>query len=177
MIDTFLAKVTYVAPAAYDAQGHLRKEASITLLVYDGTSNKELTLTNGEDAYPYAVGDYVLLNAFTNAVNSATESGLIKTGADKYGEIVSKATSVNGAQSVIYYNAKQHNVEGTVYDDAVKFYFDNAVASTNKFTWFFDQYSNLIGAADIAATDSYGVINRIWWAGNTADGTGLPLLT
>ena len=24
MIDTFLAKVTYVAPAAYDAQGHLR---------------------------------------------------------------------------------------------------------------------------------------------------------
>lgn len=78
---------------------------------------------------------------------------------------------------MIYYNAKQHNVEGTVYDDAVKFYFDNAVASTNKFTWFFDQYSNLIGAADIAATDSYGVINRIWWIGNTADGTGLPLLT
>lgn len=177
MIDTFLAKVQSVSDAAYDAQGHLRKEASITLLVYDGTSNKELTLTNGEDAYPYAVGDYVLLNAFTNAVNSATESGVIKTGADKYGEIVSKATSVNGAQSVIYYNAKQHNVEGTVYDDAVKFYFDNAVASTNKFTWFFDQYSNLIGAADIAATDSYGVINRIWWIGNPADGTGLPLLT
>lgn len=180
MIDTFLAKVTYVAPAAYDAQGHLRTEATIKLDVYatkNSTAATPLTLTNGEDAYPYAVGDYVLLNAFTNAVNSATESGLIKTGADKYGEIVSKATSVNGAQSVIYYNAKQHNVEGTVYDDAVKFYFDNAVASTNKFTWFFDQYSNLIGAADIAATDSYGVINRIWWIGNTADGTGLPLLT
>ena len=28
-----------------------------------------------------------------------------------------------------------------------------------------------------AATNSDGVINRIWWAGNTADGTGLPLLT
>ena len=180
MIDTFLAKVTYVAPAAYDAQGHLRTEATIKLDVYatkGSTAATTLTLTNGEDAYPYAVGDYVLLNAYTNAVNSATESGVIKTGADKYGEIVSKATSVNGAQSVIYYNAKQHNVEGTVYDDAVKFYFDNAVASTNKFTWFFDQYSNLIGAADIAATDSYGVINRIWWIGNTADGTGLPLLT
>ena len=176
MIDTFLAKVTYVAPAAYDAQGHLRTEATIKLDVYatkNSTAATPLTLTNGEDAYPYAVGDYVLLNAYTNAVNSATESGVIKTGADKYGEIVSKATSVNGAQSVIYYNAKQHNVEGTVYDDAVKFYFDNAVASTNKFTWFFDQYSNLIGAADIAATDSYGVINRIWWAGNTADGTGV----
>ena len=176
MIDTFLAKVTYVAPAAYDAQGHLRTEATIKLDVYatkGSTAATPLTLTNGEDAYPYAVGDYVLLNAFTNAVNSATESGSIKTGADKYGEIVSKATSVDGAQSVIYYNAKQHNVEGTVYDDAVKFYFDNAVASTNKFTWFFDQYNNLIGNVEIAAATSYGVINSIWWAGNAADGSGV----
>ena len=176
MIDTFLAKVTYVAPAAYDAQGHLRTEATIKLDVYatkNSTAATPLTLTNGEDAYPYAVGDYVLLNAFTNAVNSATESGLIKTAADKYGEIVSKATSIDGAQSVIYYNAKQHNVEGTVYDDAVKFYFDNAVASTNKFTWFFDQYNNLIGNVEIAAATSYGVINSIWWVGNTADGSGV----
>ena len=176
MIDTFLAKVTYVAPAAYDAQGHLRTEATIKLDVYatkGSTAATPLTLTNGEDAYPYAVGDYVLLNSYTNAVNSATESGSIKTGADKYGEVVSKATSIDGAQSVIYYNAKQHNVEGTVYDDAVKFYFDNAVASTNKFTWFFDQYNNLIGNVEIAAATSYGVINSIWWAGNAADGSGV----
>ena len=176
MIDTFLAKVTYVAPAAYDAQGHLRTEATIKLDVYatkGSTAATTLTLTNGEDAYPYAVGDYVLLNAYTNAFNSATESGLIKTGADKYGEIVSKATSIDGAQSVIYYNAKQHNVEGTVYDDAAKFYFDNAVASTNKFTWFFDQYNNLIGNVEIAAATSYGVINSIWWAGNATDGSGV----
>ena len=173
MIDTFLAKVTYVAPAAYDAQGHLRKEASITLLVYDGTSNKELTLTNGEDAYPYAVGDYVLLNAFTNAVNSATESGLIKTGADKYGEIVSKATSVDGAQTIIYWNNEQHNVAGTVYDDAVKFILDEAGNSTGNHTWFLDQYGNLISNVEIAAATSYGVINSIWWVGNTADGSGV----
>ena len=176
MIDTFLAKVTYVAPAAYDAQGHLRTEATIKLDVYatkGSTAATPLTLTNGEDAYPYAVGDYVLLNAYTNAFNSATESGSIKTGADKYGEVVSKATSIDGAQSVIYYNAKQHNVEGTVYDDAVKFYFDNAVASTNKFTWFFDQYNNLIGNVEIAAATSYGVINSIWWAGNATDGSGV----
>ena len=176
MIDTFLAKVTYVAPAAYDAQGHLRTEATIKLDVYatkGSTAATTLTLTNGEDAYPYAVGDYVLLNAYTNAFNSATESGLIKTGADKYGEIVSKATSIDGAQSVIYWNAQQHNVEGTVYDDAAKFYFDNAGKSTNKFTWFFDQYNNLIGNVEIAAATSYGVINSIWWAGNAADGSGV----
>ena len=176
MIDTFLAKVTYVAPAAYDAQGHLRTEATIKLDVYatkNSTAATPLTLTNGEDAYPYAVGDYVLLNAFTNAVNSATESGLIKTGADKYGEIVSKATSVDGAQSVIYWNAQQHNVEGTVYDDAAKFYLDQAAQKDAKYTWYFDSYNNLIGAVEIAAANSYGVINSIWWAGNATDGSGV----
>ena len=173
MIDTFLAKVQSVSDAAYDAQGHLRKEASITLLVYDGTSNKELALTNGEDNYSYVKGDYVLLNAFTNAVNSATESGLIKTGADKYGEIVSKATSVDGAQTIIYWNNEQHNVAGTVYDDAVKFILDEAGNSTGNHTWFFDQYGNLIGNVEIAAATSYGVINSIWWVGNTADGSGV----
>ena len=162
MIDTFLAKVTYVAPAAYDANGHLRTEATIKLDVYatkNSTAATPPTLTNGEDAYPYAVGDYVLLNAFTNAVNSATESGLIKTGADKYGEIVSKATSVDGAQTIIYWNNEQHNVEGTVYDDAVKFYLDQAAQKDAKYTWYFDSYNNLIGAVEIAAANSYGVIN------------------
>ena len=176
MIDTFLAKVTYVAPAAYDANGHLRTEATIKLDVYatkNSTAATPLTLTNGEDAYPYAVGDYVLLNAFTNAVNSATESGLIKTGADKYGEIVSKATSVDGAQTIIYWNNEQHNVAGTVYDDAVKFILDEAGSSTENHTWFFDQYNNLIGNVEIAAATSYGVINSIWWAGNAADGSGV----
>ena len=160
MIDTFLAKVTYVAPAAYAAQGPLRTEATIKLDVY--------ATKNSTAATPLT---------FTNAVNSATESGLIKTGADKYGEIVSKATSVDGAQTIIYWNNEQHNVAGTVYDDAVNFILDEAGNSTENHTWFLDQYGNLIGAADIAAANSYGVINRIWWAGNTADGTGLPLLT
>ena len=183
MIDTFLAKVTYVAPAAYDAQGHLRTEATIKLDVYDvenATTSHKLTLTNGEDAYPYAVDDYVLLNAYTKATNSATVSGMIyddttpKADAAKvYGEIVAKATSVDGAQSVIYWNAKQHNVEGNVYDDAYKFNLDNAKTSTAKYTWFFDQYNNLIGNVEIAAATSYGVINSIWWAGNAADGSGV----
>ena len=175
MIDTFLAKVQSVSDAAYDAQGHLRKEASITLLV--GTSNKELTLTNGEDNYSYVKGDYVLLNAYTLPTNDSKVSGAVAytgtEGTDYYGGIVAKAESFTDAQSVIYWNAQQHNVAGTVYDDAVKFILDEAGNSTENHTWFLDQYGNLIGAADIAATDSYGVINRIWWVGNTADGTGV----
>ena len=180
MIDTFLAKVTYVAPAAYDAQGHLRTEATIKLDVYatkNSTAATPLTLTNGEDAYPYAVGDYVLLNAFTLPTNDSKVSGAVAytgtEGTDYYGEIVAKAESFTGAQSVIYWNNEQHNVAGTVYDDAVKFVLDEAGNSTGNHTWFFNQYGNLIGNVEIAAANSYGVINSIWWAGNATDGSGV----
>lgn len=177
MIDTFLAKVQSVSDAAYDAQGHLRKEASITLLVYDGTSNKELTLTNGEDNYSYVKGDYVLLNAYTLPTNDSKVSGAVAytgtEGTDYYGEIVAKAESFTGAQTIIYWNNEQHNAAGTVYDDAVKFILDEAGNSTENHTWFLDQYGSLIGAVEIAAANSYGVINPIWWAGNAADGSGV----
>ena len=180
MIDTFLAKVTYVAPAAYDAQGHLRTEATIKLDVYatkNSTAATPLTLTNGEDAYPYAVGDYVLLNAFTLPTNDSKVSGAVAytgtEGTDYYGEIVAKAESFTGAQSVIYWNNEQHNVAGTVYDDAVKFCLDQAAQKDAKYTWYFDSYNNLIGAVEIAAANSYGVINSIWWAGNATDGSGV----
>ena len=174
MIDTFLAKVTYVADMTYDAQGHLKTPATITLEVYDAAIGgyTALTLTDSDANYGYAKGDYVLLNAYT-ADNSAVASGKVINNANKYAEILGKATSVDGAQSVIYWNAQQHNVEGTVYDDAYKFLLDNAKTSTSKYTWFFDQYNNLIGNVEIAAATSYGVINSIWWAGNAADGTGV----
>ena len=180
MIDTFLAKVTYVADMTYDAQGHLKTPATITLEVYDAknsTAATPLTLTNGEDAYPYAVGDYVLLNAFTLPTNDSKVSGAVAytgtEGTDYYGEIVAKAEPFTGAQSVIYWNNEQHNVAGTVYDDAVKFVLDEAGNSTGNRTWFLDQYGNLIGNVEIAAATSYGVINSIWWVGNTADGSGV----
>ena len=173
MIDTFLANVTYVADMTYDAQGHLKTPATITLEVYDATRGyTALTLTNSDANYGYAKGDYVLLNAYT-ADNSAVASGKVINNTNKYAEIISKATSVDGAQSVIYWNAKQHNVDGTVYDDAFKFMLDEAKQSDAKFTWFFDQYGNLIGDVEIAATTSYGVINSIWWAGNATDGSGV----
>ena len=186
MIDTFLAKVTYVAAATYDAQNHLKTPATITLEAYEAgminptTQLKSAkatayTLTNSSTNYEYAVGDYVLLNAFTAvAGNTATESGAITTTTTtKPGDIVGKATSIDGAQTIIYWNSKQHNVEGTVYDDAAKFWLDEAGKESTKHTWFFDSYGNLIGAVDIAAATSYGVINSIWWAGNAADGSGV----
>ena len=175
MIDTFLAKVTYVADITYDAQGHVKTPATITLEVYDAkNASTPLTLKDYDDNYGYAKDEYVLVNAYTvKADNSATVSGKVLNTADQYAEIVSKATSVDGAQSVIYWNAQQHNVEGTVYDDAAKFCLDQAAQKDAKYTWYFDSYNNLIGAVEIAAATSYGVINSIWWAGNATDGSGV----
>ena len=174
MIDTFLAKVTYVADITYDAQGHVKTPATITLEVYDAkNASTPLTLKDYDANYGYAKDEYVLVNAYTNTVNSATVSGKVINTADQYAEIVGKATSIEGAQSVIYWNAKQHNVEGTVYDDAVKFCLDEAAQKDAKYTWYFDSYNNLIGAVEIAAANSYGVINSIWWAGNATDGSGV----
>ena len=182
MIDTFLAKVTYVADITYDAQGHVKTPATITLEVYDGTNGTgaqkaatytTLTLKDYDANYGYAKDEYVLVNAYTNDPNSATISGKVFNNTKQYAEIVGKATSIEGAQSVIYWNAQQHNVEGTVYDDAAKFYLDQAAQKDAKYTWYFDSYNNLIGAVEIAAANSYGVINSIWWAGNATDGSGV----
>ena len=174
MIDTFLAKVTYVADITYDAQGHVKTPATITLEVYDAkNASTPLTLKDYDANYGYAKDEYVLVNAYTKATNSATVSGKVLNTADQYAEIVGKATSIEGAQSVIYWNAQQHNVEGTVYDDAVKFCLDEAEQKDAKYTWYFDSYNNLIGAVAIAAATSYGVINSIWWAGNATDGSGV----
>ena len=176
MIDTFLAKVTYVADITYDAQGHVKTPATITLEVYDSKTAPKttaLTLKDYDANYGYAKDEYVLVNAYTNTVNSATVSGKVFNNDKQYAEIVGKATSIEGAQSVIYWNAQQHNVEGTVYDDAVKFCLDQAAQKDAKYTWYFDSYNNLIGAVEIAAANSYGVINSIWWAGNATDGSGV----
>ena len=176
MIDTFLAKVTYVADITYDAQGHVKTPATITLEVYDSKTAPKttaLTLKDYDNNYGYAKDEYVLINAYTNDPNSVTVSGKVYNNDKQYAEIVSKATSIEGAQSVIYWNAQQHNVEGTVYDDAVKFCLDEAEQKDAKYTWYFDSYNNLIGAVEIAAANSYGVINSIWWAGNAADGSGV----
>ena len=182
MIDTFLARVVSVSDAAYDAAGHLKTPATITLSVYDSTvGGNTYVLTNGANNWGYVVGDMVLLNAYT-ATGTATDTtttvskkGVTNNGL--YGEIVGKATSLVGAQTIIYTNATQHNVNGTIYNDACKFLLDEAGVSTANFNWYFDQYNNLIGATEIAAATSYGVITSIWWAGNTTDGSGLANAT
>ena len=179
MIDTFLAQVTSVKDATFDPAGHMKTPATITLAVYDkgyNAGSSVVKLTNGETNYTYTEDQMVLLNAYTdNKDNSVTTSGTVLTtkgdNAD-YGKIVDAATAITGSQTIIYTNADQHNVNGTVYDDAMKLYRDEAGNSTANFTWFFDQYNNLIGVTKIAADTNYGVINSIWWNGDNTTGSG-----
>ena len=101
-IDTLLAEVTYVANATFDAAGHLKTPATITLKVYDGvtkttstttpTLTTTVTETNGSTNYTYAKGDMVLVNA----VQTVASKGIkVDTSAAKqYVDILGVAKSV-----------------------------------------------------------------------------------
>ena len=183
MIDTFLAKVTDVTKVTYDAAGHKTNDATITLEVYTKAGAVKYVMASASD-YAYAVGDYVLLNAYTNtgaraasdndaiSVAPATINRALVQNVGVYGEISGKATSVEGSQTVIYYRSGKHTVEGTTYDDACKFYLDNGCTKTTKHTWFFDSYGNLIGSDEIATVYTYGVITDLWFVNDGTNGSG-----
>ena len=175
MIDTFLAKVEKVTNATFDAAGHLKTPSQIDLTVYDGATNNAtvvnaaVVLKNGSTNYTYVKGDYVLVNAYTTGA-AVTGSGCViptaTTGA--YAEIAGKAESFEGAQTVIWFNAGKHTVDGTAYDDALEFHLNKDTKKIAKMTWFKDLYGNLIGVTEIEATYAYGVITAIRNAGDFA---------
>lgn len=171
MIDTFLAKVTKVTDATFDAAGHLKTPSRIEMEAYDGSAAaKELYQTNGSTNYTYAKGDYVLVYSYTTGagLTGTTASGLVietKT-AGSYSELVGKAESFEGAQTVIWFNTGKHTVDGTAYDDALEFHLGNGTQKIAKMTWFKDLYGNLIGVTEIEATYAYGVITAIRNAGD-----------
>ena len=173
IIDTYLAKVTKVAPAEYDAAGHLKSTGNYTMIdVYDGYTNQVsgTAVANGKDVklvadvLDYAKGDYILVNFKST---SATVDKIDRTGEAK-GEmiynVVGKAESFTGAQTNLWINANKHTVDGKEYLDACQFHLDDAGYTTLKnFTWFLDAQGNLIGAAAIEATYTYAILKDIIW--------------
>ena len=171
IIDTYLAKVAAKTDLKYDAAGHLAAPATITLTAATAgnaadrhsTTDKTWTvdtvapvyyqkveLSSTTANYEYAVGDFVLVN-----VNEA---------ANKTSDIVSAATSVSGKQTVWAFNTNKTTVEGTAYDNAVKYFHDEAgTATTKTYTWFFDSYGNLIGNVETATAYDYATISTIQW--------------
>ena len=74
-IDTLLAKVQSVTPASFDAAGHLKTPATISLRVFDGSTVNgytDVTKMNGATNYAYTAGQYLLVNA----VHKSDASGL-----------------------------------------------------------------------------------------------------
>lgn len=175
MIDTFLAKVEKVTNATFDAAGHLKTPSQIDLTVYDGATNSAtvvnaaVVLKNGSTNYTYVKGDYVLVNAYTTGAAVTGSGYVIPTAtAGAYAEIAGKAESFEGAQTVIWFNAGKHTVDGTAYDDALEFHLNKDTKKIAKMTWFKDLYGNLIGVTEIEATYAYGVITAIRNAGDFA---------
>ena len=170
MIDTFLAKVEKVTAATFDAAGHLKTPSQIELTVYDTNDNTtKVILTNGSTNYTYVKGDYVLVNAYTTRATETGSGYVIPTAtAGAYAEIAGKAESFEGAQTVIWFNAGKHTVDGTAYDDALEFHLNKDTKKIAKMTWFKDLYGNLIGVTEIEATYAYGVITAIRNAGDFA---------
>ena len=174
MIDTVLAKVDTVTAATFDAAGHLKTPATITLAVYDSDTDvttpaapKTVVLTNGSTNYTYAKGDYVLVNSYTTGATVTGSGSVIATATTgAYAEIAGKAESFEGAQTVIWFNAGKHTVDGTAYDDAAEFHLNKNSKKIAKMTWFKDLYGNLIGVTEIEATYAYGVITAIRNAGD-----------
>ena len=169
MIDTFLAQVTDVEAARYDANGHLATEATLTLSVYDAATPTSVELENGSTDWTYAVGDMLLVNAYTNLdTDKVINTGEAEQVGDEaqYVEIVSAAESFVGAQTTIHYNADTHTINGTEYNDAYKFFRDDAgVTEDYNFTWYLDQYGNVIGATGI--TSNYAVLKDMIWVQGT----------
>ena len=183
MIDTFLAKVTDNVEAKFDKNTHMTAPYMLKLDVYDNDNGaaSPVVLTDEDAAYTYAVGDFILINAYTDkngttstAAGNVAKSSIysVATNVADYAEIVGKADALEGAQTVIWYNAEKHTVNGTVYDDASEFNHDDANTNIGNYTWYFDSYGNLIGAFEIATAYNYGVITKMWFAGDSSNGSG-----
>jgi hypothetical protein len=200
-IDTFLAQVTKVEDATFDAAGHLKTASKLTLVVYTGTTATDTTgeyvyLTNGSTNYTYTKGQYLLVNSKTvNTWTNNLTNDVVPTVANlrpdsdtradnshvangnAYVTIVGTAKTITGAQTIIWYNAAQHTVGGTTYNDAKWFKLDQAGTDITNHTWYFDSYGNLIGATDIATQYTYGIITSIWWVDDASNGSGLAKAT
>ena len=159
VIDTYLAQVEKVVTEKLDGKGHVTRDDYVELTVY-GLGNPFYVAGND-----YAEGDWLLVN-----VNAKAKTKLVLTtnaaeSKVELVEVVGKADSFNGAQSKILSKAYKHIIDGKEYMDAYQFNLDEAQADGSvNYTWFLDQFGNLIGSIAIDNTN-YAVLKDIEWVG------------
>ena len=155
VIDTYLAKVDTVKAEKTDAKGHVTSDAYMALTVYTTSAGKTMYV-KGDD---YAKDDYVLVNVNEESANNVSIVGF--TNKQALVEIVSKAESFEGAQTSIWSKTYKHTIDKKDYLDASEFNLDEAgTTGTAKYTWFLDQFGNLIGSVGIA-NENYAVLKSI----------------
>ena len=156
VIDTYLAKVDSVKDEKTDTKGHVTSDAYMNLTVNTNYAGVDYVV-KGDD---YAKGDYVLVNVNKDTDNNVKIVGF--TAKQPLVEIVGKAESFDGAQSKLWRNSNKHTIADKDYMDAVEFNHDEAQKSTIKFTWFLDQFGNLIGSVALDRSN-YAVLKDIIW--------------
>ena len=171
IIDTYLAKVNDVVTEKVDSKNHVTRDDYLEIRVFDKETKTEDTYTTqyvaGND---YAEGDYILVNVNKSATTKIILTNNASASEKPLVEVVGKADSFEGAQTEIWYNANKHTVDKTEYNDAVMFLLNEAgKTSSAKYTWFLDQFGNLIGASSIDSSN-YAVLESIVWETAKAGG-------
>ena len=167
-IDTFLALVDKVTEVKYDADGHVAKDASLTLIIYDGNNNP-VTLTDDTN-YTYAEGDMLLVNAYTADDGDHAAIAVDTNNIAKYVEFVGAAESFVGGQESIWKHPAYHTIDGEDYMDALHFHLnETGDLQTIDHNWWLDQYGNLIGVTNLDRTD-YAVLKDLIWVNGGRDG-------
>ena len=168
IIDTYLAKVNDVVTEKTDSKNHVTRDDYLEIRVFDAETKTEANYTTqyvaGND---YAEGDYILVNVNKSATTKIILTNNASASVKPLVEVVGKADSFEGAQSEIWYNANKHTIDKTEYNDAEMFLLNMAgKKGTDKYTWFVDQYGNLIGCTSIDSTN-YAVLKDIIWKSGT----------
>ena len=167
VIDTYLAYVNEVVEKKVDSKDHTTRDAYLALDVYKTDDGKATTLyVKGND---YAEDAYLLVHV--NAVDKTDIITVTNAKPTSYPtvEVVGEAKSFTGAQSKIYHDSNKHTIGGEDYMDAYRFYKDVADGSSIKYTWFLDQFGNLIGS-DLIDNTSYAVLKNIYWTSTDRNG-------
>ena len=171
MVDQFLAEVGKVTEVKYDTNGHITKQATMALTIYDETATGTPVTLKADENFAYAEDDMVLVyaKAYTNNTTTDIKDGAYEVGTEvevatmtAMAEVIDLADSIDGKQTKITTKAS-HIVNGTEYMDAVQFNLDQAVNNTGDYTWYFDTYGNLIGDVVIDTAYNYGTISDIYW--------------
>ena len=169
VIDTYLAKVTDVVEEKTDSKGHVTRDDCLQLSVWNDADHKNSPNTIYVEGNDYAEDAYLLVHV--NAVDKTDIITVTNAKPTPYPtvEVVGEAKSFTGAQSKIYHDSNKHTIGGEDYMDAYRFYKNVADSSSIKYTWFLDQFGNLIGS-DLIDNTSYAVLKNIYWTGSNRNG-------